>query len=224
MTDPELHVLDDPAAAVGELLADQARAGGSIVLTGGATPGRAYELAAYAAPNWRRVSVWWGDERCVPTSDPRSNYALARRTLFDRLAHLPQVHRIRGELPPDESVAEYEQALDGVTLELLLLGLGADAHIASLFAGSPQLAERTRLVAHGRAGADPFVERVSLTLPALLSVRRIVVLVTGAGKADAVERGFFGQIDEAVPASLLRGGEVPIEVYLDPAAAGERVP
>ena len=224
MTDPDLHVLDDPAVAVGEVLAEQARAGGAIVLTGGTTPARAYELAAYAAPNWRRVSVWWGDERCVPTSDPRSNYGLARRTLFDRLAPLPPVHRIRGEVPPDEAVAEYEQALDGLTLDLVLLGLGADAHIASLFAGSPQLAERTRLVAHGPAGVEPFVERVSLTLPALLSARRIVMLVTGAGKADAVKRGLFGEIDEAVPASLLRRGEVPLEVYLDPAAAGERVP
>ena len=65
---------------------------------------------------------------------------------------------------------------------------------------------------------------MTLTLPALLSARRIVFLVTGAAKADAVERGFFGEIDEAVPVSLLRRGDAPIEVYLDPAAAGEHVP
>ncbi len=73
---------------------------------------------------------------------------------------------------------------------------------------------------HGPAGLEPFVERVTLTLPALLAARRIVVLVAGADKASAVERAFFGEIDEAAPASLLRTGQTPIEVYLDAAAAG----
>jgi 6-phosphogluconolactonase len=221
---PELHVLDDPAAAVAELIADRVREGGSIVLTGGSTPGRAYELAGSAAPNWRRVSLWWGDERCVPTSDERSNYGLARRMLLDRIAHLPEIHRIRGELPPAEAAAEYDAALAGVTLDLLLLGLGPDAHMASLFPGSPQLEERAALATHGPAGVEPFVERVTLTLPALLSARRIVFLVTGAAKAEAVERAFFAEIDEGAPASLLRTGETSIEVYLDAAAAGAHAP
>jgi 6-phosphogluconolactonase len=224
MSELQLHVLEDPAVAVAELLADQARVGGSIVLTGGSTPSRAYELAAAAAPNWRRVSLWWGDERCVPVSDGRSNYGMARRTLLDRIAHLPEVHRIRGELPPAEAAAEYDAKLAGVTLDLLLLGLGPDAHVASLFPGSPQLAERSRLVTNGPAGLEPFVERVTLTLPALLAARRIVLLVSGADKAEAVERAFFGEIDEAAPASLLRTGEKPLELYLDAAAAGSHVP
>lgn len=193
--------------------------GGSIVITGGSAVGRAYELAATAVPNWRKVSLWWSDERCVPVSDERSNYGLARKTLLDRLAHLPDVHRMRGEIPAEDAVAEYEQALAGVTFDLALLGLGPDAHIASLFPGSPQLAERSRLVTHGPAGLEPFVERVTLTLPALLGARRIVFLVRGADKAEAVQRAFLGEIDEAAPGSLLRSGEAPIEVYLDPAAA-----
>ena len=102
----------------------------------------------------------------------------------------------------------------------MLLGLGGDGHTASLFAGSPQLAERDRLVTHGPAGIEPFVERVTLTLPALLGAREIVFLVTGADKAGAVDRAFFGPIDEATPASLLRSGERAAGVYLDPAAAG----
>jgi 6-phosphogluconolactonase len=220
MTEPRLHVSDDPGHAVGELLAEQARRGGAIVLTGGSTPARAYELAAALEPDWSRASAWWGDERCVPPGDERSNYGLARRTLLDRLARAPELHRIRGELPPADAAAEYDRALEGVTLELLLLGLGPDAHVASLFPGSPQLAERSARATSGPAGLAPFVDRVTMTLPTLLAAERIVVLVAGAGKAGAVRRSFREAVDEAAPASLLRLGDAPLEVYLDGAAAG----
>jgi 6-phosphogluconolactonase len=217
---PELHVLDDPAAAVAQLLAEEARRGGNIVLTGGHSVDRAYELAAALQPDWSDAAVWWGDERCVPPDDERSNYLLGRRSLLDRLERLPDVHRIRGELPPPEGADEYDRAITGVTLDLLLLGLGPDAHAASLFPHSPQLRERSRLVTYGPAGLDPFVDRVTLTMPALLAARRIVFLMEGASKADAVEMAFFGEIGEHAPASLLRTGRAPIDVYLDPAAAG----
>ena len=220
MTEPRLHVSDDPRHAVGELLAAQARRGGAIALTGGSTPARAYELAAALEPDWSRVSAWWGDERCVPPGDERSNYGLARRTLLDRLARPPELHRIRGELAPAEAAAEYDRALEGVALELLLLGLGPDAHVASLFPGSPQLAERSARATSGPAGLAPFVDRVTMTLPALLAAGRIVVLVAGAGKAGAVRRSFGEAIDEAAPASLLRLSDAPLDVYLDAAAAG----
>ncbi len=219
-TEPELHVLDDPAAAVGELLAETARRGETLVLTGGSTPELAYTHAAAAEANWGRASVWWGDERCVPPEDVRSNFGLARRSLLDRLAQKPDVHRIRGELPPAEAAAEYDEELEGVTLDLLLLGLGPDGHVASLFPGSPQLADRVRRVATGPASLSPFVDRVTMTLPTLLSARRIVFLVAGKDKAAAVERSFAGQIGEQVPASLLRLAAAPLEVYLDPGAAG----
>ena len=126
------------------------------------------------------------------------------------------MHRIRGELPPPEAADEYDRAITGVTLDLLLLGLGPDAHAASLFPHSPQLQERSRLVTYGPAGLDPFVDRVTLTMPALLAARRIVFLMEGASKADAVEMAFFGEIGEHAPASLLRTGIAPIDVYLDP--------
>jgi 6-phosphogluconolactonase len=217
---PELHVLDDPAAAVAELLADEAGRGGNIVLTGGHSVDRAYELAAALRPDWSEAAVWWGDERCVPPDDERSNYLLGKRSLLDRLERLPDVHRMRGELPPPEAADEYERAIRGVTLDLLLLGLGPDAHAASLFPHSTQLAERSRLVTYGPAGLDPFVDRVTLTMPALLSARRIVFLMEGESKADAVDKAFFGEIGPHAPASLLRTGIAPIDVYLAPAAAG----
>jgi 6-phosphogluconolactonase len=220
MSNAELHLQDDPAGAVGELLAAAARRGETIVLTGGSTVGRAYEQAAVLEPDWNNASVWWGDERCVPPDDPRSNYGLAKRTLLDRLDDQPDVHRIRGELDPADAAGEYDRALKGVALDLLLLGLGPDGHVASLFPGSPQLDERGRLVTSGPPGLEPFVDRVTMTLPALLSARRILFFVTGADKADAVHRAFRGEITPEVPASLLREGNAPIDVYLDAAASG----
>jgi 6-phosphogluconolactonase len=219
MTEPQLSVVDDPGRVVGELLAAAAGRGETIVLTGGSTAGNAYEHAATLERDWGKASVWWGDERCVPPDDERSNYGLAKRTLLDRLEHQPKVHRIRGELDPGDASGEYENHLEGVVLELVLLGLGADGHVASLFPGSPQLDERERLVTSGPAGLEPFVDRVTMTLPALLSSRQIVLLVTGAGKAQAVQRAFRDPVSDDVPASLLRTGDVPISVYLDRAAA-----
>jgi 6-phosphogluconolactonase len=220
VVEPELHVLADPERALAELLAETARRGATICLTGGRSVGRAYEQAAALQPDWSRVEAWWGDERCVPPEDERSNFALAQRTLLGNLERQPEVHRIRGELEPELAAQEYDEALEGVELDLSLLGLGDDAHIASLFPGSPQLAERERRVTSGPAGLEPFVDRVTMTLPMLLSSQRIVILVTGAGKADAVQRALRDEPGEDVPGSLLRLGDTPIVVYLDRAAAG----
>jgi 6-phosphogluconolactonase len=217
---PDLRVSHDPAAAVGELLADQARRGGTIVLTGGSTPGAAYRRAAQRAPDWSGVSLWWGDERCVPPDDERSNYRLARETLLDGLEVPPRaVHRIRGEAPPAEAAAELDAALDGVELDLILLGLGPDGHMASLFPGSPQLDVTDRRATDGPPGLEPFVHRITLTVPAIQSARRIVFLVSGGSKAEAVQRAFGGEVTPSVPASLARLAPVPVEVFLDDAAA-----
>jgi 6-phosphogluconolactonase len=192
---PELRVVNDPVATVGELLADQAKRGGSIVLTGGSTPGRAYERAAERARDWSLVDLWWGDERAVPPDDDRSNYRLAKETLLERLEVPPRsVHRIKGELPPPEAAAELDRELEGAELHLLLLGLGPDGHIASLFPGSPQLTVEDRRATSGPAGLEPFVDRVTMTLPVLRSAYRIVFLVTGEEKAAAVSKAFGGDI------------------------------
>jgi 6-phosphogluconolactonase len=217
---PELRILNDPAATVGELLAEQAKRGGSIVLTGGSGPGAAYERAAAREPDWGRVTLWWGDDRCVPPGDKRSNYRLAKETLLDRLEVPPRaIHRIRGEAPPAEAAAELDAAIEGVELDLLLLGLGPDGHMASLFPGSPQLGVTDRRATDGPAGLEPFVHRVTLTVPAIQSAIRIIFLVTGESKAEAVERAFMGDITPDVPASLAREAPVPVEVFLDEAAA-----
>ena len=219
MTEPVLHVEDDPSRRVGELLAAAATAGETIVLTGGHSVAPAYEHAASLEPDWSAASVWWGDERAVPPDDERSNYLLAKSTLLDRLTDGPDVHRMRGELQPADAAGAYEKAIEGKTLDLLLLGLGPDAHVASLFPGTPQLVEQDRLVTSGPAGLEPYVDRITLTMPALLGARRIVLHVTGADKAEAVRRAFRDEISDDAPASLLRLGDAPIDVYLDAAAS-----
>jgi len=219
---PDLHVLESPAAAVAELIAEQAARGGSIVLTGGSTPGAAYERAAALQPDWSRVELWWGDERSVPPDDERSNYRLAKETLLDRLGNEPRaVHRIRGELQPADAAGELDRSLDGAQLDLLLLGVGADGHVASLFPGSPQLAVEDRRATSGPAGMPPWVPRVTMTMSTLRSARRIVFLVTGEEKADAAARALEGDITPDIPASLLRLGKVRVEAFLDPAAASK---
>ena len=209
----EIEVVDDPEAAarrVAELLADAARAAQEIALTGGSTPGRAYELAADLEPVWSDAGLWWGDERCVPPEDERSNFGLAKRTLLDNLENQPgRVHRIRGEDEPAAAASAYDRELRGVTLDLVLLGLGPDGHVASLFPDAPGLDETERLVVPANPKLDPYVERVTLTPPALGAADRIVFLVTGAKKAEAVARALTGPPDPAAPGSMVRseGGD-----------------
>ena len=114
------------------------------------------------------------------------------------------IHRIRGEAPPAEAADELDAALAGVTLDFLLLGLGPDGHMASLFPGSPQLDVTDRRATDGPAGLEPWVHRVTMTVPTIQSARRVVFLVSGEAKADAVARAFGGDITPDVPASLSR--------------------
>ena len=225
MTPRDVDVLvaeDEEAAArrVAELLAEAARAGEEIVLTGGSTPGRAYEFAAELEPDWNRAGVWWGDERCVPPDDERSNFGLAKKTLLDRLEQSPaRIHRIRGEDEPDSAASAYERDLRGAKLDLLLLGLGPDGHVASLFPHSPGLDETVRLAISVEPKLDPYVERVTLTPPVLRAARRIVFLVTGEEKAEAVSRALAGSPDPAVPGSLIRADSGNTVAILDNQAA-----
>jgi 6-phosphogluconolactonase len=219
---PDLHIVDDPAVPIAELLADQARRGGSIVLTGGSSAGPPYQRAAALEPDWSKVTLWWGDDRCVPPDHEWSNYRLAKETLLDNLAKQPrEVHRIRGELTPEEAAAELDQALEGVELDLLLLGLGPDAHVGSLFPGSAQLAVEDRRATSGPAGLEPWVDRVTMTMPEIRSAKRIVFIVDGASKADAVARAFGGEISADAPASLVLLAPITVEVFLDHAAAAK---
>ena len=220
--DIEILVFDDEEAtaeAAADRLADAARTGLEIALTGGSTPRHAYELAALREPDWSGAGAWWGDERCVPPEDERSNYRLARESLLDRLSRPPRVHRIRGELDPAEAAEEYERELGETRLDLVLLGLGPDGHVASLFPGAPTLAERERRVVAAEAGHEPFVPRVTLTLPMLSSGRSVLFLVTGEAKAEAARAAFVEEPSERTPGSLVRARDGISVAIVDRAAA-----
>jgi 6-phosphogluconolactonase len=216
----DIRVFDtarEAQSAAATLLVGAARGGEHIALSGGGAPGRAYELAARLEPDWSRARLWWGDERCVPPDDERSNYLLAKRTLLDRIERQPgEIHRIRGELGGEQAAAEYDRDLEGVQLGLALQGIGPDGHTASLFPSAPALEERER-----RAVAAPHedVERVTMTLPVLSGAARVVFLVLGESKAEAAARAFAGPPDPATPASLLRSERGETIVLLDRAAA-----
>jgi 6-phosphogluconolactonase len=219
----ELTVMDGPeevAAAVAHELAAAARTEQAIVLTGGTSPARAYQLAAEREPDWSAASTWWGDERCVPPDDDRSNFRLAQANLLERLAAPPrEVRRIRGELGAEEAAREYDTLLRGVQLGFVLLGLGPDGHAASLFPGEPTLDERERRAVPAEARLEPFVDRVTLTLPMLCSAPAVIFIVTGAEKAEAMERAFARPPHRETPASLIRSAAGRTRVVADAAAA-----
>ena len=192
------------AAAAAALLVDLADADGSVVLAGGSTPRRAYELAAASHSDWGGVEVWFGDDRCVPAQDPRSNQLLVREALLERLVCVPTVHPIATDRPAAEAAAAYDAALQDEPLDLVLLGLGSDGHTASLFPDAPTLDVRDRLAVAAEPGLEPFVERVTLTIPALESGAHVVFLAVGKEKAAAARRAFSEEPSRMTPASLVR--------------------
>ncbi|MCY7302155.1 MAG: 6-phosphogluconolactonase [Thermoleophilia bacterium] len=207
------------ATAAAGLLAEAATAGGSIVLAGGSTPQRAYELAAELHSDWGDAEVWFGDDRCVSPQDPRSNQLLVRQALIDRLVVPPTVRAMATTLPPDAAAALYDAALTDEVLDLVLLGLGPDGHTASLFPDAPSLDVTDRLAVVAEPGLEPFVQRITLTIPALEAGRHVVFLSVGEGKAPAVRRAFGEEPSRLTPASLVRSRQGVTTVILDEAAA-----
>jgi 6-phosphogluconolactonase len=227
----DIRVREDPTGDCAERLAAAAQAGGQIALTGGSSARLAYERLAAMEVDWSRCTLWFGDERCVPPEDEHSNFGMVRDSLLDPLPDPPpEVHRIAGELGPDEGAAAYERDLrealgEGIPrFDLVLLGLGPDGHCASLFPGDPALDEQDRpAVGVARSGLAPWVPRVTLTLPVLNAARQVLFLVTGADKAEAAARAFGGGPDRRTPASLVAPTDGTLTVLADRSAA-ERLP
>jgi 6-phosphogluconolactonase len=175
----------------------------ALVLSGGPTAQRSYEvLATTAGIDWSVVDVYVGDERVVPPDDEDSNARLIREALLERVGPVGSFTPMPTEGPIDECVAAYQRIISdlvtGPGIDLIHLGMGADGHTASLFAGAPTLdAGPGQLVmaTEDPNGRNPH-PRLTLTLPAINSARAAVFTVSGASKAEAV-------------AALLRGEDLP---------------
>ncbi len=198
----------------------------AVALAGGSTPRVTYEVLArdHAGDvDWPNVHVFFGDERTVPPDHEESNYRMAREALLDRVP-VGSVHRMRGELPPDEAAASYERDLSQFSggelpvLDLVMLGIGEDGHTASLFPETPALGVTDRL-----AVANPVPKldttRLTLTAPVLSAARAVNFLVAGVGKAEALAEILEGDADlRRYPAKLVRPPVGPIWM-VDRAAA-----
>jgi 6-phosphogluconolactonase len=215
------------AARASEAIGERGRF--AVVLAGGSTPRATYEILArdYSDQiDWNDVHVFFGDERSVPPDDDDSNYKMARGSLLD---HVPigSVHRMQGELPPDEAAAAYEQDLrdffgsDSLpAFDLILLGTGDDGHTASLFPETSALEVHNRWVV-----ANPVLKlettRITLTVPTINAARAVYFLVAGEGKAAPVAEILEGNPDpREYPASLIQPEKGPTWM-LDRAAASQ---
>ena len=226
---PERIVLDRARFAPGaaeligrKLLALSAgRADLSLGLSGGTTIVRVYEhLAALdgVSLNWMAINFFFGDERAVAPDHRDSNYRLAREALLSRIPALPQrIHRMEAERADlDQAARDYEAVLPA-SLDLLLLGMGEDGHVASLFPGSPTLEETERSVVPA-FGGTPRVARLTVTPKVLAHAAEIIVMVSGSRKRDAVSRALEGPLNpSACPAQLVRRATWILD---DEAAAG----
>ncbi len=227
----ELEIVEDPARACAAMLLGPAAGAGQIVLAGGSTPKAAYhELAdavASVGVDMTATTFWFGDDRCVPPDDERSNYLMVKQALLDPLGagNQPIVKRIQGELGLPEAADAYERELRAAgppKFDIVLLGIGPDGHTASLFPDQDTLQERSRLVvAVDEAGHEPYVPRVSMTLPALASAEKVVFLISGEAKADRVADVFGpgAQPTPQLPSSMIAPLAEHVVVLLDHAAA-----
>jgi 6-phosphogluconolactonase len=237
---PDIRILPDKAAlaqAAAALFADLADTAVAahgrflVALSGGSTPQALYTLLAQpsyqASVPWSDIELYWGDERLVPPDNPGSNYFHARELLLDHVPLLPQnIHRIPGELSPTAATAAYkailqQQAPDGrawPAFDLVLLGLGADGHTASLFPGSPATAEPVIAVTADYEGRP--AARVSLTPAVFNAAHQVLFLVSGADKAPALAAVLNGPQDpQTWPAQRIAPLQPPIWLVDQPAAA-----
>jgi 6-phosphogluconolactonase len=218
----DIRIVDNPLAECAAMVS-AALGKGPVVLTGGST-NQAYSSLDPQA--WRDSELWFTDERCVPVDDERSNYGALMAAVGDPLVDA-HVHRIPGEDGPDASAAAYETALSehGIRergFELFVIGLGPDTHICSMFPRQPAIEEQTRLcVGVPEAGLEPFVPRVTLTLPAIALARHVVVMAAGAGKADALAQAFAedAPVSRDVPGSMVAEFSRSLIVLTDEAGA-----
>ena len=182
-----------------------------MVITGGSTPKQTYNRVAELGADWSGTEIWFTDERCVAPDHEHSNFRMADESLLSKIEPRA-VHRMQGERGPDDGASEYQKELAAVfgpdivpQFDLILLGIGPDAHCASLFPNNPELGIKDRPVAGvEQPGMAPLVPRITLTLPVLNAGAQVVFLVSGEEKAEAVARAFKGGQTPEAPSSLVQ--------------------
>ena len=236
--DAEIVILLDPDALAHEAarrfvaLAREAagsRGRFSVALSGGSTPGKMYRPLAEEPYRdqipWEDVHLFWGDERCVSSGED-TNFSLADEALISRVPVPPEnVHLVRGDLAPEGAARAYDLEVQDffcgphARFDLILLGLGEDGHTASLFPGSPALAERKRLVTAATAEyQDRPTQRVTLSLAAINSARQVLFLVSGSAKAPIVQAA-LERTGEELPAQQVQPVAGRLTWLLDAEAA-----
>ena len=186
----------------------------TVLLAGGDTPRRTYELLARdpfkSEIPWQNVHLFWGDERCVSSTDPRNNAMAARKALIDNVP-IPRghVHPIRTELPPSDGAVDYERQLKSFFLyeepvfDLVILGLGEDGHTASLFPGTASYPENKLVVVTEKKGEE--IKRISLTPKVFNLASKVIFLVSGKNKAAVLQEVLYGPADPVrLPAQLIK--------------------
>ena len=202
-----------------------------VALNGGDTPKRLFELLA-SSPHkidWTRAHVFWGDERLVPASDPENNYAMAKQTLLNHVAiPIENIHRINTDLSPAEAATDYtltlkrfaSPPLNWPRFDLVLLGMGDDGHTASLFPGSPvEVTEPVIAVTADYQGRP--ANRITLTPLVLNGARKILFLISGASKAEALRRVLNGDSQVQFPAARIHPTDGMVNWFVDEAAASK---
>ena len=190
----------------------------TVVLTGGTTAEKIYYPLAETGMEWTEKDIFFSDERCVPPDDDASNYKMARRTLLDAVG-ATKIHRMRGEDAPDEAAAAYSAEVEATApngFDLLLLGMGADRHIGAMFPGSPALEVKALCTAVDRPDG---MRGLTLTPPAMLSATKILLLVSGAAKAEAVARVINSQDPVSESPARLLADHPDVTFLLDESAA-----
>lgn len=193
-----------------------------LVLSGGKTPAEIYSLLARNTKSnadfWHSTQLWWGDERCVAPDDAMSNYRMARENLID-IVNLPDenIHRIQAEMENRRQAAGLYSDAFPAGPDLILLGIGADGHTASLFPGAAALDEKQHLFVPSQAPSEP-VNRITITPVALATARKRLVLAAGENKRPAIEKVFHREGDfHDTPARLVREATW----FMDGEAAGD---
>lgn len=215
----------------------------ALMLSGGSTPRAIYaHLAQSDLIKWARLHLFWGDERCVPPDHPLSNFRLAWEVWLSRVpVPAENIHRIRGELAPLQAAREYEQEMQRFfrryasstlkvgqgekplwpSFDLIILGMGSDGHVASLFLGDPALDEKVRwaLAVEHRQPPPPMGWRITVTLPLINAARQVMFVVTGKEKAPMVRQALErGSETAALPVQRVRPRVGQLTWFLDQAA------